>query len=153
MFVAVYGLLLAVLLFWLGGLINPWMTTWTARTTAWALKMLGANGKVEGTLVTSSLYTVKIIFECTAVFPCLIFLAAVAAYPSSWKQKLLGIGVGIPILLVFNLLRLLSLFYIGHWFPDYFEMAHLLVWQSLMLFFTVLLWLLWAVQLAHRHEA
>lgn len=152
-FVLTYAALLTLFFLWPATLLNRYLTAWTARTTAWALWLLGADGRADGTLVTSSIFTVKIIDECTAVFPIMIFLAAVVAYPSRWRKKLVGAALGVPALLLVNLIRLVSLFYIGHWFPDAFETAHLLVWQSLIIFFTVLLWLLWAVRIARPHES
>ena len=50
-------------------------------------------------------------------------------------------------------MRVVSLVYIAHWFPDLFETAHVFVWQSLIIFLTVLLWLLWTVTLAGPREA
>ena len=52
-----------------------------------------------------------------------------------------------------NQVRLVSLFYIGHWFPGSFQTAHLVVWQSLMIFATVILWLLWAAGSRPHHAS
>lgn len=128
------------------------LTRWTARTTAWTLRLLGANGYASGNFVTSSLYSFRIIFECTAIFPIIIFIAAVLTYPCAWSRKLLGVVLGVPALVAINLVRVVSLFYVGHWFPSAVDALHLLVWQSLMIFCTVALWLLWAGRLAYRES-
>ncbi len=132
---------------------EPWLNHATATALAGALWLLGADAQASGTLVTSKIFSAEIITECTAIFPLMIFLAAVVAYPCAWKKKLWGMALGVPAILVINLIRLVSLFYIGYWFPSAFETAHLLIWQSLIIFFAVLLWLVWVEWFVHRYEA
>jgi len=54
----------------------------------------------------------------------LIFLASVLAYPATWKEKLLGLAVGQPVLVVLNVVRVVSLFIIGVYAPTIFRAAH-----------------------------
>lgn len=131
---------------------DEWLSGATAAMLAGALWLLGAGGQTTGTVVTSKIFSAEIITECTAVFPIMIFLAAVIAYPSGWRKKLWGIALGVPAILFVNLIRLVSLFYIGYWFPSVFETAHLLVWQSLIIFFAVLFWLIWVEVFVHRGQ-
>ena len=92
----------------------------------------------------------RIIPECTAVYPIGLFACGVLAFPCGWRRRLAGIGLGVPVLVLINLLRLVSLCYLGERFPSLFDTAHLLVWQSLMIFLTVLTWLLWVTAIAAR---
>ncbi len=131
---------------------DQWLNQATATMLAAALWLLGAGGQTVGTIVTSKIFSAEIITECTAIFPLMIFLAAVIAYPSGWKKKLWGVLLGVPAILFVNLIRLVSLFYIGYWFPSVFEAAHLLVWQSLIIFFAVLFWLVWVEFFVHRGQ-
>ncbi len=131
---------------------DEWLNRATAVMLAGALWLLGAGGQTAGTIVTSKIFSAEIITECTAIFPIMIFLAAVIAYPSGLKRKLWGIALGLPAILFVNLIRLVSLFYIGYWFPSVFETAHLLVWQSLIIFFAVLFWLIWVEVFVHRGQ-
>ncbi len=131
---------------------DEWLSGATAAMLAGALWLLGAGGQTTGTVVTSKIFSAEIITECTAVFPIMIFLAAVIAYPSGWRKKLWGIALGVPAILFVNIIRLVSLFYIGYWFPSVFETAHLLVWQSLIIFFAVLFWLIWVEVFVHRGQ-
>jgi exosortase H (IPTLxxWG-CTERM-specific) len=148
--IALFTTLLLVLNLYTG--FDNWLNAFTAQMLAGALWLLGAGGQAVGTIVTSKVFSAEIITECTAIFPLMIFLAAVIAYPSRWKQKLWGIVLGVPAILFMNLIRLVSLFYIGYWFPSVFETAHLLVWQSLIIFFAVLFWLVWVEIFVHRGQ-
>ncbi len=71
-------------------------------------------------------------------------MAAIAAYPASLRAKLIGLVGGLAAITVLNLVRMISLFYIGAYFPQYLDMAHLLIWQGVMILSVVILWLFWA---------
>ena len=146
-FLAIIALLVAVDE-WASYWVNVRFAELTAQATAWAMWLLGAQGRAEGALLVTSVCTFEIIGECTAYYPCALFIAAVFAYPCRWTRKLLGIGLGIPMLLLGNVVRLVSLCYLYRWFPLDFEMLHVLVWQSLILVFTIFLWNVWVYTLA-----
>ncbi len=63
---------------------------------------------------------------------------------------MLGIGVGLAFLTVLNLVRLVSLFYIGAVFPNYLPMAHYLVWQAAIIISAIVLWLFWVEKFTRR---
>ena len=47
-----------------------------------------------------------------------------------------------------NLVRIISLFLIGSAYPQYLEIAHLLVWQTAIILSAIVLWLIWVERLA-----
>ena len=150
-FLATYGALMTIVLVWGRGLFERYLNPWTATSTAWALWLLGAHGQAKGDLVESTVTSCRIVSECTALYPAVIFVSAVVAAPSTLRQKAWA-GVGVPVLILVNLARIVSLCYIQHWFPGALETAHYVVWQSLMIFFTLLLWLFWASRTAVAHD-
>jgi len=133
--------------------VNLRFATLTAAVTASLLGALGAVAQTDGPMIYSSFCSFEVIGECTAYYPCAIFIGAVAAYPCGWRAKLAGIGFGIPSLLLINQGRLVSLCYVARHYPVEFEVVHLLVWQSLIIFFTALLWIVWASVLSRSREA
>ena len=146
-FCLVFGAILGIWSVWypslddmhaLGGLMRL-----VARLTGHALALLGVSAEVAGTQVLSPEFSMRIAPECTAVVPMVILLAGVAAYPSPVKQKLLCLALGLPALFVLNLVRTVSLFLIGANFPDFFDTAHYVVWQSVMILAVIALWLFW----------
>jgi exosortase/archaeosortase family protein len=151
-FTATYGALMAIVLVWGQSLFEGHVNLWTAQSAAYALSLLGAQGRAYGDLVGSTLGSFRIVSECTVLYPAIIFVSAVLAAPASWKERALA-SIGLPILVVVNLVRIVSLCYIAHAFPDALEVAHYVVWQSLMIFFTLFLWLLWAYRAIVPHEA
>ncbi|MDA1215934.1 MAG: exosortase H [Chloroflexi bacterium] len=117
---------------------------WTASTSGWALQGLGSGVTVNGTVVGSQDFAYRVVAECTAIGPAVLFVAAIAAYPASLRAKLIGLFGGLAAITALNLVRMISLFYIGAYFPQYLDMAHLLIWQGVMILSVVILWLFWA---------
>jgi archaeosortase B (VPXXXP-CTERM-specific) len=103
-------------------------------------------------LVSFQGFSVKIIEECTGIYEVLIFVAAVTAFPTGWKDKAIGIGLGVPLLYGFNVVRILFLVVVGHYWPDAFEFMHLYFWQATLIVMITSVWLLWIFQVVRRTE-
>jgi len=113
------------------------------------LNVFGQDTVVVGTTVQSSLFGISVVTACTGIFITGLFLIAVAAFPTRWLAKLIGAGIGIGGIFVVNIVRLVSLYFIGvHW-PGFLDQAHQLIWQSLLIVIAVALWLLWAGRWAY----
>ena len=110
--------------------------------------LMGASTTAEGTILYSSGFAADIVVECTAVGPLLLFMGAVLAFPSTVKAKGLGFLLGAVALTAVNLVRIVSLFWIGESFPEYLDIAHLLVWQTAMILAAIILWLAWVERVA-----
>jgi len=115
-----------------------------ARIASGALNLLGHRTSVVGSTVASSQFGISVVAACTGLFATGLFLVAVAAYPVRARAKLVGSAIGIAGIFVVNIVRLVSLYYVGiHW-PSALYAAHQLVWQSVLIVFAVGLWLVWA---------
>ena len=108
------------------------------------LNLFGQDTVVQGTTVQSSIFGISVVTACTGLFTTGLFLIAVMAFPARWTAKLIGAAIGIGGIFIVNIIRLVSLVFIGvHW-PDFIDSAHQLIWQSLLIVIAVVLWLLWA---------
>ena len=129
------------------GALDPFFN-FTARATGSLINLFGASVQVDHALIASDDFSMAIVANCTALIPIVIFISAVLAFPSTAKQKIIGIALGIVGLFVLNLVRTVSLFFIGRSFSEsVFDIAHMLVWQSLMIIFAIILWLVWVGKL------
>src|SRR5215470_14673059 len=79
-----------------------------ARLSGGALNVLGQKVSMSGTVIRSSRFSVNIRNGCNGVEAMLIFLAAVLAFPASWKSRLTGLGLGILAIQVVNLVRVVA---------------------------------------------
>ncbi len=113
------------------------------------LNVFGQDTVVIGTTVQSSLFGISVVTACTGIFITGLFLIAVIAFPARWTSKFIGAGIGIAGIFLVNIVRLVSLYFIGvHW-PGFLGQAHQLIWQSLLIVIAVALWLLWAGRWAY----
>lgn len=107
------------------------------------LNLLSLQATASGTLLQVEGFAARIDDVCTGIFVVAIYLSAVLAYPSRMKEKLKGFLLGASVIFSLNLIRVVSLMFIGRYFPSFFETAHLLIWQSLVIFAALLAWIYW----------
>lgn len=119
-------------------------TAGIASVSAKLLNALGENAEVAGTEIRSSSFGVNIENGCNGVETALLFGAAVLAFPASWSRRLLGLLAGFVAIQILNLVRVITLFWIGLHRPALFNSSHTVIWQSVVVLFGVLLFLFWA---------
>ena len=142
------GVALAIYYGFLASSLVDYAAEWTAQSTSFGLGLLGTTTYVNGTILSSGSFAVDIVAECTAVGPLVLFVGAVFAYPATFGARAIGVSAGLVALTLVNLVRIISLFLIGSAYPEYLEIAHLLVWQTAIILFAIVLWLLWVTKVA-----
>ena len=140
------SLMTASLLYYgyLSSSISEFAERWTALASYVFLKIIGVKVQIHGTILSSSDFTVRIIDECTAVGPILLMSGAILAYPTSGIRKLQGIVAGTLLLAILNLFRIVNLVWIDIHYPDFMEVAHLVIWQGIIVLTAIIYWFLWA---------
>ncbi len=119
----------------------------TAQATAAVLSWHGIEVNREDAILSHPTgFGYEIYYRCTGLLPAAFLAVGVFAFPTHLRPKLVGIAIGIPLVFSLNLLRLASLFYIGVWHPNLFDLAHTVIWESLLLLSIVGFWLWWMRQ-------
>ncbi len=137
---------------WVNDHIVEPFTAGVAQASGAALRLLGQDVTMQGTVIRSSRFAVNIRNGCNGVEAMLIFLAAVLAFPASWRSRLIGLALGILAIQIVNLVRVVALFLSGVYFPRIFDSSHTVIWQTIVILFGVLLWIFWANRFAARAE-
>ena len=88
-------------------------------------------------------FAVSIEPGCNGVEALIILFAAMFAFPAPLKNKLVGFAIGFVAIQALNLLRIISLFYLGQWNMVWFEWFHLYLWQALIILDALVVWLIW----------
>jgi len=101
----------------------------------------------SGTTIALDGFAANIVPACTGLFTITIYVAAVLAFPAGLVHKLKGLGLGVLSIMTLNGIRIISLMLIGAHWRSAFDFAHLVVWQSIAIFFAVFLWLFWVERL------
>ena len=99
----------------------------------------------EGVIIRSLTngFAVAIAPGCDGIEAVIILVAAVLAFPAPWKHKLAGIAIGFLAIQALNLVRIISLFYMGQWSQVAFDWFHLYLWQALIVLDALAVWLIW----------
>lgn len=103
----------------------------------------------NGTIMGSGAFEVDVAPACSGAVPMSIYLSAVLAYPASWASRRMGVGLGIGVIFLVNVVRVTALFLIGLYFQQIFHETHVYVAQALVICVAVALWLFWATRFAN----
>ena len=122
----------------------PW-TGLVADTSAGLIRAFDGDARSVGKTLYSERtgFAVTIEAGCNGVEAMLVLLAGILAFPAPWRLKLIGLAIGVVAIQVLNIIRIVSLFYLGQWDAQWFEWAHLYIWQSLIMLDALIVWLLW----------
>ena len=69
---------------------------------------------------TSTGFAVSIERGCNGIEAVIILASAIFAFPAPWKHKLAGFAVGFVAIQALNLVRIISLFYLGQYSHTWF---------------------------------
>jgi exosortase/archaeosortase family protein len=107
----------------------------------------------EGTQITMTppsnkpdkmnIFAMDVQFGCNGIEAMLIYAAAIAAFPASWKRKLIGIFAGIVLIHAANVLRIVALAYTGVYYPKLFQYLHVYVLQGMMVAFALVIFFIY----------
>ena len=94
-------------------------------------------------VVYPGIFGIDIANECSAASQMIIVASALFAYPAGLRLRLLGLFLFAAIIFVGNILRLVSLFWMGIWAKEYFDFVHFYVWGGLSYIGLLILLLIW----------
>jgi exosortase H (IPTLxxWG-CTERM-specific) len=136
-----------------GAQLTPWgqeyfVVPWTNGLAHFCAQLVGsfdANAEAAGKVLRSNTtgFAVSIEAGCNGVEATIVLLAAILAFPSSWKQKAWGLLAGFIAIQGLNVVRIISLFYIGQWNRTVFDWAHLHIWPALIIFDALIVFIVW----------
>ncbi len=125
-------------------LVLPW-TALLAKVCVRIVTLFDANAAAMGKILWNPAtgFGVSIEPGCNGVEACIILVAAIVAFPANWRHKLMGIALGFVAVQGLNVVRVISLFYLGQWNATAFQIAHEYLWQGLIMVDVLVVWLLW----------
>ncbi|MFH0924014.1 MAG: exosortase H [bacterium] len=132
--------------------LAEYIPTILARITAGLISFLGGEVTVAGKLLSGKKFSMRIIYDCSGIFVTVIYVAAVLAYPTTAKKIGLGLLIGIPVLNLINIFRMVFMFYVGQYLPNYISLFHTYLWQGMFIILVLLLWLFWVEKIVHGYE-
>jgi len=120
-------------------------TSMIADISVWIVKSFDDNVIAMGNVIRDSAsgFGVRIERGCNGLEAVIILFSAIFAFPAPLKNKLIGFAIGFFAIQLLNLVRIISLFYLGQWNYTAFEWFHLYLWQALIILDALVVWLIW----------
>jgi exosortase H (IPTLxxWG-CTERM-specific) len=118
-----------------------------ARISAGILGLVGERVVAEGTAIRSPLFAVDVKNGCNGIEATLLLLAAMLAFPASPRARATGISIGLLAIQGVNLVRIVSLFWLGAHRRDLFDLFHAAIWQTVLILLAVGIFLAWGRKL------
>jgi exosortase H (IPTLxxWG-CTERM-specific) len=131
-------------------------TSFIADVSVWIIQSFDDNvGAISNVIRDKTTgFGVRIERGCNGVEAVIILFAAIFSFPAPFKHKIIGFVIGFFAIQALNLVRIVSLFYLGQWNQVAFEWFHLYLWQALIILDALVVWLVWLRTLpqakAHR---
>ena len=151
-------IVLGLLLLLRSGVVAEWILlpfkTAVAGAATVALNGLGVPTMHVGTeIYAANDVAVTIDNECTGLEAVILLLPAMLVFPSGWRSKVIGVGLGLGVMAVVNFLRVVSLCYVGTYSATALRMGHLYVWPVVVIVIALLTFLVWVERFAHPPHA
>ena len=120
-------------------------TSFIADVSVWILQAFDDNVESYKNVIRSSVtgFGVRIERGCNGVEAVIILFAAIFSFPAPFKNKIIGFVIGFFAIQILNLIRIISLFYLGQWNQVAFMWFHLYLWQALIILDALVVWLIW----------
>ena len=117
-----------------------------AVASAAILNLLGQHVTVSGVILTSGANAVSIQNGCNGIEAVVFLVAAILAFPATWRQRAIGLAAAIVLIQLLNLVRVVTLFLINRYKPDLFELFHLEIWQTVIGGAAIALFYVWTTR-------
>ena len=109
------------------------------------LNMINSNDPVVqmGKNICSNGIKMTVATGCDGIDGLLIIVSAMIAFPMILSRKITGIVLGVALVYLVNLMRIIMLYYILKYIPDWFEFTHTFIGQFMVIFAGCMFFLLW----------
>jgi exosortase H (IPTLxxWG-CTERM-specific) len=126
-----------------------WVTPYLvglASVSGHIIEFFGGSVTVVGDTMWAVMPTlgVRIDNGCSGIEAAILVVSAVLAFPAGWKVKLIGLVAGVSAILGVNVVRVISLYYLIQYSQEWFDWAHLYLWDLLIILDGLLAFFLWA---------
>jgi len=120
-------------------------TSFIADVSVWLIQLFDDNVMAISNVIRDKTtgFGVRIERGCNGVEAVIILFAAIFSFPAPIKNKVIGFVIGFFAIQGLNLIRIVSLFYLGQWNQVAFEWFHLYLWQALIIMDALVVWLVW----------
>lgn len=120
--------------------------------SGWLIQLCGGQVSASGNILAIPGFAVQVLDMCNGVEASIIFWSAVLAFPAPWAYKLKGLLIGTFTVHSLNILRIISLLYLGAYKPEWFHWVHWYLWDALIMLDILIVFLAWIRWMPMREQ-
>lgn len=128
-----------------GGAVSTWFSAYLhayARMAGAVISVFDTTANVSGQNVMGR-FSLHVSKDCDAMEANILTMAAVVAFPSTWKNRAVGLLASMTVVTVANVVRLCSLYFVGLRWPGAFDFAHLELWPLILIAISLGVFVTW----------
>lgn len=88
-------------------------------------------------------FAIMVANGCSGLEAVILLVAGILAFPATLRQRIIGCIVGTITIVTLNLLRIISLYYLGQYSQTWFNWAHVYAWDNLIMIDALVAFFLW----------
>jgi exosortase H (IPTLxxWG-CTERM-specific) len=125
-------------------------TALIVRTTAVVMRAVHEPIDVTGTVIRTSTFALDVRNGCNGVEAMMLVAAAMIAFPATLRSRLSGLFVVCTAIQLLNLVRVSSLIWLGEHHRAAFELAHVTIWQTIVILAALSMFVFWSLKFAEK---
>jgi exosortase H (IPTLxxWG-CTERM-specific) len=90
---------------------------------------------------------------CNGITVTILYWSAILAFPAAWRAKAIGFIGGSAVIQCLNIVRFISLFYLGQYSRVWFDFAHEYLWESFLVLDTTVVFWFWVYRISSARQA
>ncbi|MCP5425152.1 MAG: exosortase H [Gammaproteobacteria bacterium] len=122
--------------------IGPF-TMGITHVSGWIISSFGGQVSIRDNILTIPGFSVQILDMCNGVEATIMLWAAILAFPAPWSYRLKGLAIGALSVHTLNILRIISLVYLGEYNREWFDWVHWYLWDTLIMADILIVFLIW----------
>ncbi len=97
----------------------------------------------SSTLLSKKTPIIIVTKECDGINALILLTAAILSFPCRMREKIFGLAIGCPLLVLCNILRITALYYVSKYFHGQFDLIHTAVAPMATIMPTVIFYFIW----------
>lgn len=111
--------------------------------SGWLIQLFGGDVIIHGNILKIPGFAVQVLDMCNGVEATIFLWAALIAFPAPLFYKIKGIIIGTLSVHALNIIRIISLLYLGAYKPEWFHWVHWYLWDGLIMLDILIVFLAW----------
>lgn len=107
----------------------------------------------QGNRLLSSRVRLSVLDGCEGTEVMFLLIAALLAFRSTLRHTLIGVGLGMVLVFILNVIRIASLYYVLRFAKNWFDPLHGMIWPTLIIMAIGLFFVWWSSLPLKGHHA